>query len=619
MTAPTTPPIDPGALIRSKGYAALLVLAAVIGIVVSVAGWIFLELTVRMQTWVYHDLPTALGFAAPPAWWPLPILGLAGLPIAYAIVRLPGHGGHRPAGGLASGPPTRPRDLAGVMVAAIAGIGLGVVLGPEAPLIALGGGLALLTVDLVRKGAPDQVKLIMAAAGSFAAISTIFGNPVIGAVIIIEAAGLGGPMLPLVLLPGLLAAGIGSVVFLGMGTVTGLSTTAYALAPLDLPPAQALSIAEFAMAAVIAILAAILVRVIVELAWRTEGIVLRRPFVLIPAAGLVVGLLAIVFGQATGQSIDLILFSGQDAMDPLVSLAPTLSVGTVAAILVLKGLAWSVSLGSFRGGPTFPAIFLGLVGGLLAAKLLGLPETSLIAIGMGAMTVAMLRLPLSSVILAMLVTQADLVVAPVIILAVVVAYIATEALGARRGSPATATTPAARRDDRTRPGRHPRLTWPPRLRIAAGCPGCAAARRDDPIASAAAPLRATGGRSTRAARSRRVARSRSHPSVGGPPGVRLEADGEPAATREAEGTKPIGALSIRQVPYPDRLPNGASQRCRPRSGPCHRTARPDARWSAGARCARPSRAATTPIGHRRAIGPTRSRPWRRRTRAGWRS
>ncbi len=121
------------------------------------------------------------------------------------------------------------------MLAAIAGIGLGVVLGPEAPLLALGGGLGILTVDMARKGAPDQVKLIMAAAGSFAAISTIFGNPVIGAVIIIEAAGLGGPMLPLVLLPGLLAAGIGSIVFLGMGTITGLSTSAYALDLLELP------------------------------------------------------------------------------------------------------------------------------------------------------------------------------------------------------------------------------------------------------------------------------------------------------------------------------------------------------------------------------------------------
>ena len=106
-----------------------------------------------------------------PWWWPLPILGLAGVPIAFAIVRLPGHGGHRPAGGLGTGSPTLPNQLPGILLAAVAGIGLGVVLGPEAPLIALGGGLGLLTVNLVRQGAPDQVKLVMAAAGSFAAIS----------------------------------------------------------------------------------------------------------------------------------------------------------------------------------------------------------------------------------------------------------------------------------------------------------------------------------------------------------------------------------------------------------------------------------------------------------------
>ena len=105
---------------------------------------------------------------------------------------------------------------------------------------------------------------------------------------------------------------------------------------------------------------------------------------------------------------------------------------------MLKGLAWSVSLGSFRGGPTFPAMFLGMVGGLLVANVFGLPVTALVAIGMGAMTVAMLRLPLSSVILAMVVTQAGLQAAPVIIVAVVVAYIVTEILGARRAAPTPA-------------------------------------------------------------------------------------------------------------------------------------------------------------------------------------
>ena len=49
----------------------------------------------------------------------------------------------------------------------------------------------------------------------------------------IEVVGLGGPRLTLVLLPGLLAAGIGSLVSLGMGSWTGLSTSAYALGSVE--------------------------------------------------------------------------------------------------------------------------------------------------------------------------------------------------------------------------------------------------------------------------------------------------------------------------------------------------------------------------------------------------
>jgi H+/Cl- antiporter ClcA len=61
----------------------------------------------------------------------------------------------------------------------------------------------------------------VAAAGSSAALSFIFGSPLTAAVILIEAAGIGGPRLPLVLLPGLLGACIGSMVSLGMRSFTG--------------------------------------------------------------------------------------------------------------------------------------------------------------------------------------------------------------------------------------------------------------------------------------------------------------------------------------------------------------------------------------------------------------
>jgi H+/Cl- antiporter ClcA len=440
------PPVDPGSLLQSKQYRILLVLAAVIGVVVSVASWGFLELIHYLQQWVYKDLPSALGFATVPVWWPLPVLAVAGVIVAFAIARLPGNGGHEPAEGLKAGAPPKPIELPGVLLAALASIGLGLVLGPEAPLIALGAGLAVLAVRSARKDAPDQVVALLAAAASFAAISSLFGSPVIGAVIIIEAAGLGGPMLPVILLPGLLAAGIGSLVFIGMGSLTGLSTSAYAISPLSLPAYPEPNLAAFAWTIVLAVAVAVVVFVIIQIGRRAEGLVSRRPLVVIPVAALVVAGLAIAFGQISGQPANLVLFSGQDAMGSVVNKAATLSVSTLALLILFKGLAYGLSLGSGRGGPTFPAMFLGIVGGLLASHLPGFAETPAVAALMGAATVSILRLPLASVILALVVSQAGLATAPLIIVAVVVAYITVRLLSARQDSLAGTPAPIAGAD-----------------------------------------------------------------------------------------------------------------------------------------------------------------------------
>lgn len=434
MNGAAAPPSDPGSVIRSKGYRVLLVLAGVVGVVVSLASWAFLELVHGIQVGVFEDLPGELGFDTVPTWWPLPWLGLAGVLVAFAVVRLPGHGGHVPWKGLGGGGPTQPGELPGVLLAAVAGLGLGVVLGPEAPLIALGMGLAIFAVRLARKDAPDQVVGVMAAAGSFAAISSVFGSPVIGAVIILEASGLGGATLPVVLLPGLLAAGVGSLIFIGMGSWTGLSSSDYALSPLSLPAYSRPDLADFGWTIVLAVAAAIVTVAIVEIARRSEPLVATRPFVLLPAAGLAVAGCAIGFSETTGEPANLVLFSGQEAFGPLVDQASTLSLATFALLILFKGIAWGVSLGSFRGGPTFPALLLGVAGGLLVSDLPGFSETPAVAVLMGAMCVSILRLPLASVVIALLlVGSSGAATAPLIIVGVVVAYVTVELLDARRG------------------------------------------------------------------------------------------------------------------------------------------------------------------------------------------
>ncbi len=49
-----TTPSDPGlALLRSRSYVALLVLAALIGVPVSAAAYFFLALVSKMQAWIF--------------------------------------------------------------------------------------------------------------------------------------------------------------------------------------------------------------------------------------------------------------------------------------------------------------------------------------------------------------------------------------------------------------------------------------------------------------------------------------------------------------------------------------------------------------------------------------
>lgn len=418
-------------LLRSRQYRVLLVAAAFLGVVVAVACWAFLELVHAIQQGVYVHLWSGLGFTSEPWWWPLPPLAVAGVAIAIAVVKLPGHGGHEPSQGLQPGSPTTPVELPGVLLAAVATVGLGLVLGPEAPLLALGSGIALFAVNLPRRTMPDQGKQVLAAAAAFAALATIFGSPIIGTVIIIEAAGLGGATLPVVLLPGLIAAGFGSLVFIGVGSLTGLSTKAFALPPLSLPSYSTPRVSDFLWTIALAIVAAVVIFAVITFAKQTRLLVGRRPMLMYPAAAVLVGGVAIVFAQITDQSSNAVLFSGQDAMNSVLKQASTVSLGTLALLLVFKSVAWGLSLGAARGGPTFPAIFLGLVGGLLALHLPGFAETPAIGVLVGAAVVSVLRLPLSSIVLALLLTGGSAGVAPLIIVGVAVAYLTTLTLAGR--------------------------------------------------------------------------------------------------------------------------------------------------------------------------------------------
>ncbi len=150
-------PVNPLALLRSRSYVALLGLAAIIGVPISAAAYFFLALVSELQEWIFTTLPKDLGFDAEPLWWPIPPLVLAGVLVGLTIRYLPGTGGHSPADGFKTGEgPPSAIELPGILLAAGATLSLGVVLGPEGPLIALGGGLGALAIRLVKRDARPE-------------------------------------------------------------------------------------------------------------------------------------------------------------------------------------------------------------------------------------------------------------------------------------------------------------------------------------------------------------------------------------------------------------------------------------------------------------------------------
>ena len=422
------PKQDPLQLLQSPAYVGLLIVGAIVGLPVAAIAYFFLKWVGDAQRYLFTTLPDDLGFHGPPMWWPVPVLAVGGLVVALTLSFLPGPGGHNPAEGFRTGGSFTTRDLPAVVIASFATLAFGAVLGPEAPLILIGSLVAVALLRLVRHDAPEQAALVVGAAGSFAAISTLLISPLAGAFLLLEAAGIGAGVTSVIMAPGMLAAGTGTLVFVGLSDLTGSGT--FSLAIPSLPAVPLPDFPEFLWALVIGLAAAVIGTAIRRLAFQIQPAITRRRLLWTPALGLAIAGLAIGFAEATGHGYSEVLFDGETSLAPLVQHSASWSAGALALLVLCKGLAYSASLAGFRGGPTFPGMFIGAAGGLALSHLPGLPPIAGAGMGIGAMTVVMLGgLPLSSVLLTLLFLQADgLQLISVVIIAVMVSYVASARL-----------------------------------------------------------------------------------------------------------------------------------------------------------------------------------------------
>ncbi len=398
--------------LRLVGYAAL------IGIPAALVAAAFLALTHDLEHWLWDDLPSRLGDSTPP-WYLVLGLPVAGAAIVVAArVLLPGDGGHSPIEGI-NASPTPFSHGPGVALAAIGTLGFGAVLGPEGPLIALGSVAALAFAPLLR--VTGRVRAALAAAGSFSAISALFGGPIVGGVMMVEAGAptLGAALIP-ALLPGFVAAAVGYVVFVGFGRWGGLNVPGLAVP--GLPPYHGTHIYDLLVAIATGIATAALIapiRRLGRLVAGGDGWLGMAGLLLV--GGLAVGALA-ELAELLGADSQDVLFSGQASVP---ALAMPASTKVLVILVVAKGLGYAICLGcGFRGGPVFPAIFLGISVATFAVDWFGVSPTLAVAAGAAAGMCATTRLLLTSILFGSLLVGlqgADAV--PAVVLAAAAAWL----------------------------------------------------------------------------------------------------------------------------------------------------------------------------------------------------
>ena len=406
MSAPEPPVAAPVRLIDRRWLIAVL-LASIVAIPAALATIVFIGVVNVGTTLIWDDLYAWTGLPRPVFLLLIPTIG--GVIVGCILRFVPGNGGPEPGAGHGlGGDDHEPAPhLPGVIAAAIVSLVAGVSLGPEAPLVTIIGGIA--TMVAIRLRLPDQMRQLLTISGIASFTAGVFGSPLAAGLLLAETVPQAGLELYRRIIPALAAATVGYFVFHALlgGTIEPM-----------FPGATGMEALAFVTALGMGIVGGVAGVGYIEAYHRVRAASARldrRPIIKAALGGLVVGIVAIVFGELT-------MFSGEHTLPEVTTQAGTLGASGLALLLVGKLIASLVSLVSgFRGGRIFPILFLGGVLGLLASAIIpGIPPEVAVASGMGAMGVAALRIPLFMVILAAVFTSVGLV--PEILVAVVTSY-----------------------------------------------------------------------------------------------------------------------------------------------------------------------------------------------------
>jgi len=333
-----------------RALALLSIPALLIGVVSAIVLWLLNQLAGLLQGYVWSTLPHALGIEPYRSWWTLGILTLTGAAVGLVVWLVPGHAGPDSATTELAAPPLAVGVVPSLALATVISLAGGVSLGPENPIIAINTALTVGALARFAKIVPPQLVALLASA---ATVGALFGTPVAAALVftgMVAALKTGGSLWDRLFLP-LVAAGAGSVTMY----LLGVPPLAFHTAPFGVP--HAIDFLTGTLVAGVTALLGIGAVYLFPLIHRAFH-ALRNPVLFTALGGLVLGVLAVIGGPET-------MFKGLAQAGDLITDPGAYTAGTLAVFAIVKIIALLIAASAgFRGGRIFPAVFVGVAGGL---------------------------------------------------------------------------------------------------------------------------------------------------------------------------------------------------------------------------------------------------------------
>ncbi|MBD3943342.1 ion channel protein [Microbacterium sp. NEAU-LLC] len=351
-----------------KSLLIMSVPALLIGAVSAIVLWLLDEASGLLQDLLWTTMPGWFGATEATPWWIFTVLTLTGAMVGLVVWLVPGHGGPDSATTELAETPPPLGALPSILLAVVIGLAGGVSLGPENPIIAVNGAIAVAAMARFAKAVPPTAVMTLATS---ATIGALFGTPVAAALLFTGAVAAvkgGGALWDKLYLP-VAAAGAGAVTM----HLLGGSSLAFHMTPIG--QADGLMLLEGLLVAAVSAAAGIFAAWALPHAHRLFHS-LRNPLLISLAGGVVLGLLGMLGGPMT-------LFKGLEQTGELINNPEDYTAGQLALWAGVKVLALVIAAAAgFRGGRIFPAVFVGVAIGLLAHALLpGIPVSLAVACG----------------------------------------------------------------------------------------------------------------------------------------------------------------------------------------------------------------------------------------------